>query len=104
MRGRNTVVVEGASDRGEAISPRVVKSDALDDAPRERRRTAGAAPLASLASLVGRLQVLAEEAFELGGRDQPLPPRVFTVLREGTTRRSMVEMLTPRASAACLRL
>jgi hypothetical protein len=32
------------------------------------------------------------------------PHGVFTVLIVGTTLRSIVEMLTPRASAACLRL
>jgi hypothetical protein len=69
--GRDTVVVEGASDLGEAVPARVLQTDPLDDVSRERRRTAC---VAALARLTGRLEVLAEEALQLGGGDQPLAP------------------------------
>jgi hypothetical protein len=48
--------------------------------------------------------MLVEEALELVDGDQPLTQGVFTVAIVGTTLRSIVEMLTPSASAACLRL
>src|SRR5262249_20367542 len=64
--------VECARDLGKSAAARVLEPDSLDDSPREGRRPAGATALAGLAR---RLQVLAQEALQLGHRDQPRPPR-----------------------------
>jgi len=71
VSSRDSVCVELASDLGEASSARVLETDALDDAPRERWRPARGAVLAGIAR---RLDVLLEEALELGNWDEALAP------------------------------
>jgi len=69
--GGDVVVVECACDLGEAAAAGVVEVDAFDDAPGQCRRPARCAGFVGVA---GRLEVVAEKAFEFGDGDQPLPP------------------------------
>ena len=72
MCGGDAILVQPARNLGEAAAARVVEADAVDDSREQRRRLSRRA---SLAGVARRFEVLAEEALELGDRDQPLPPR-----------------------------
>jgi hypothetical protein len=102
VRRRDLLGSERAGDRAEASATCVLQTDPLDDARRKRRRPTGTASALSVATARWR-EVVAEEALELVDGNEPLTQGSLTVSMEGTTR-SMVEILTPSASAAWRRV
>lgn len=102
MRGLHALGRERPSDIGEAPALHVRKLDAIHKGAWNRPRASGGPPLHHHRS--GRPDVLPHEPFELLDGNETLTPHgVFTVSTAGTTLRSIVETLTPSASAACLR-
>jgi len=79
----------------------MLEPDAVDDGVGECGRTSGRP---TCRRLVARGRGAYARTLELCDGSEPLTQGVLTVSIAGTTCRSMVEMLRPSASEACLRL
>jgi hypothetical protein len=99
--GRHAVSCQPARDLTQCPTVRALEPDAVDDMLRKQRRTSGRT---WSGSWTRRFEVVAEEPLELGDGNQPLTPwRLYGVDRRHDSAVDR-EMLTPSASAACLRL
>jgi hypothetical protein len=98
---RNAAGVELTSDLAQGLAGGVRSLDSFDNLLGELLR---AASERGCRARRGGSPAFGEESFELVGGDQPCAPGHLDRLDAGRTRRMKVERLTPRASAAWLRV